>query len=84
VIKRSWSARRQPMVIYITTAGYVLDGPLVEYYEVASDVLEGSNEQDRKFYFIAELDDEKEIDQPTEWIKANPNMGVTMKLPTMV
>ncbi|XOT28938.1 terminase large subunit [Bacillus subtilis subsp. subtilis] len=84
VIKRSWAARRQPMVIYITTAGYVLDGPLVEYYEVASDVLEGSNEQDRKFYFIAELDDEKEIDQPTEWIKANPNMGVTMKLPTMV
>jgi hypothetical protein len=35
VIKRSWSARKQPMVIYITTAGYQLDGPLMEYYEIA-------------------------------------------------
>ncbi|MEK4273121.1 terminase large subunit [Paenibacillus sp. FSL R7-0026] len=84
VIKRSWSARKQPMVIYITTAGYQLDGPLMEYYEIATDVLEGETEQERKFYFMAELDDPKEIENPAMWIKANPNIGVTLNLPELV
>lgn len=84
VIKRSWSARRQPMVVYITTAGYQLDGPLMEYYEIAADVLEGAVDQDQKFYFMAELDDVKEIEDPAMWIKANPNIGVTLDLPQLI
>lgn len=84
VIKRSWSARKQPMVVYITTAGYQLDGPLMEYYDIATDVLEGVIEQERKFYFMAELDDVKEIENPEMWIKANPNIGVTLNLPELV
>jgi len=84
VIKRSWSARKQPLVTYITTAGYELDGPLIEYYEVSIDVLNGVINQDRKFYFMCELDDEKEILNPEMWIKANPNIGVTLNLPELV
>lgn len=84
VIKRSWSARKQPMVVYITTAGYQLDGPLVEYYDIAADVLDGALDQERKFYFMAELDDISEIDNPAMWIKANPNIGVTLNLPELV
>lgn len=84
VIKRSWSARRQPMVVYITTAGYQLDGPLMEYYDIAADVLDGAIEQEQKFYFMAELDDVKEIENPEMWIKANPNIGVTLDLPQLV
>jgi|UPI0005D0F909 phage terminase large subunit-like protein len=84
VIKRSWSARRQPMVVYITTAGYQLDGPLMEYYEIAADVLSGAIEQEQKFYFMAELDDISEIENPAMWIKANPNIGVTLDLPQLV
>jgi phage terminase large subunit-like protein len=84
VIKRSWSARRQPMVVYITTAGYQLDGPLMEYYEIAADVLNGAIEQEQKFYFMAELDDINEIENPAMWIKANPNIGVTLDLPQLV
>ena len=33
VIKNSRGSRDQPLLIYITTAGYQLDGPLVNYYE---------------------------------------------------
>jgi phage terminase large subunit-like protein len=84
VIKRSWSARKQPMVIYITTAGYQLDGPLIQYYEIATDVLAGEIDQDQVFYFMCELDDVKEIDNPAMWIKANPNIGVTLNLPRLV
>lgn len=84
VIKRSWSARKQPMVLYITTAGYELDGPLVEYYEIGTDVLQGTNTQDRKFYLLFELDHEDEINNPEMWIKANPNIGVSLDLPQLV
>lgn len=84
VIKRSWSARKQPMVLYITTAGYELDGPLVEYYEIGTDVLQGTNTQDRKFYLLYELDHEDEINNPEMWIKANPNIGVSLDLPQLV
>lgn len=84
VIKRSWSARKQPLVIYITTAGYQLDGPLIQYYENGDDVLNGVFNQDRKFYYMCELDDIKEIENPEMWIKANPNIGVTLNLPELI
>lgn len=84
VIKRSRAARKQPMILYITTAGTQLEGPLVEYYEIAEDVLDGVLEQDRKFYFMAELDKVDEIENPELWIKANPNMGVSMDLPSLI
>ncbi|MCR6111763.1 terminase large subunit [Bacillus sp. A301a_S52] len=84
IIKKSRGSRKQPLILYITTAGYQLDGPLVKYYEDAEQVLEGAIEDERTFYYIAELDDEKEFDQPEKWIKANPNMGVTLDLDTLV
>ncbi|WP_368652377.1 terminase large subunit [Ornithinibacillus sp. 4-3] len=80
VIKKSRGARKQPLILYITTAGYQLDGPLVNYYEQSADVLDGAVFDERTFYFIAELDDQKEFDKPEEWIKANPNMGVSLDL----
>lgn len=80
VIKKSRGSRRQPLIIYITTAGYQLDGPLVNYYEQGSDVLDGALIDERSFYFIAELDNQKEFDKPEEWVKANPNIGVTLDL----
>ncbi|MED2125025.1 terminase large subunit [Bacillus thuringiensis] len=84
VIKKSRGARKQPMIVYITTAGYQLEGPLVQYYEIATDVLEGVIDQDRKFYFMAEMDSVDEIENPELWIKANPNMGVSLDLPSLI
>ncbi|MET3507042.1 phage terminase large subunit-like protein [Halalkalibacter oceani] len=83
VIKNSTGARKQPLMIYITTAGYQLDGPLVDYYEHAADVLNGVVKADRFFYYLAELDEGDDIDDPSNWIKANPNLGVTIDLETM-
>lgn len=84
VIKNSRQSRRQPLLIYITTAGYQLDGPLVAYYEQAVDVLNGDIKDERTFYYIAELDDETEFDKPKMWIKANPNMHVSINLNDMI
>lgn len=84
VIKNSRGAREQPLLIYITTAGYQLEGPLVNYYEQGSDVLEGVITDERTFYYLAELDSEEEFEQPEMWVKANPNMGVSIKLQDMI
>ena len=83
VIKNSRGSREQPLLIYITTAGYQLDGPLVNYYEQGDDVLNGIIPDERTFYYLAELDDTKEFDMPEMWVKANPNIGVSIKLQDM-
>ncbi|AJK27666.1 terminase large subunit [Paenibacillus phage Norbert] len=80
IIKNSTDTREQPLLLYITTAGYQLDGPLVDYYELGADVLEGVVSDERTFYYMAELDSEEEIDNPDMWGKANPNLGVTYDL----
>src|SRR5690606_4765569 len=80
VIKNSTGARRQPLILYITTAGYQLDGPLMDYYEKAADVLEGVIQDERSFYFMAELDEEDDSAEPVNRMKANPYPGLTIKL----
>jgi phage terminase large subunit-like protein len=84
VIKNSTGAREQPLILYITTAGYQLDGPLIDYYSKGTDVLEGVIEDERSFYFIAEIDKEDDIEDPKNWIKANPNIGITLDLDTLI
>lgn len=84
VIKNSRQSREQPLLIYITTAGYQLDGPLINYYEQGTDVLNGDIVDERTFYYIAELDSADEFDKPETWIKANPNMHVSVKLADMI
>jgi phage terminase large subunit-like protein len=84
VIKNSRGSRNQPLLIYITTAGYQLDGPLVDYYEQGVDVLNGVIEDERTFYYLAGLDDESEFEKPDTWVKANPNLGVSIKLQDMI
>lgn len=83
VIKNSTGARNQPLLLYITTAGYQLNGPLMDYYDKAADVLEGVIQDERSFYFMAELDPEDDIENPDNWIKANPNLGISIDLETM-
>lgn len=84
VIKNSRGSRMQPLIMYITTAGYQLDGPLVDYYEDSNDVLNGIVEDERTFYYMAELDDARDMHDPLHWIKANPNIGVSLNLETMI
>ncbi len=84
VIKNSQMSRRQPLLIFITTAGFVLDGVLVEEYEQGLKTLSGQVEDDRVFYYIAELDPEDDINDSTTWIKANPNLGVSISLESMI
>lgn len=83
VIKNSRAARLQPLLIYITTAGFQLNGPLVDMVEAGKDTLNGIIEDERTFYYLASLDDEDDINDSKNWIKANPNIGVSIDIEVM-
>ena len=87
IIKRKTVKRRQPLILYITTMGTVLDGPLAYYYDLFTDAMMGKllpDVGDRMFCFICELDSTEEIEQPDKWVKANPGMGHTLHLDELV
>jgi len=75
------ASRRQPMLMIITTAG---DNTPQSAYDIEHDyavkVLEGTFEDDSYFAFVTCVDDPAKWDDPTEWAKANPNLGVTVQL----
>lgn len=85
VMKRSRGTRKQPLIVYITTAGYVLDGPLVDMIDQGHDVLSNYDDDidERTFYYLASLDDKEEMNDPSKWVKANPNIGL-MQLTDMI
>lgn len=83
IIKRKIVKRTQPLVIYITTMGDVIDGPLAYFYDLFTDAMSGKLAEevaDRMFAFIAELDEHDDPEDDSTWIKANPSLGVLLKI----
>ncbi|MBR4472525.1 MAG: terminase large subunit [Oscillospiraceae bacterium] len=80
VIKGKTKKRKQPMIIYITTLGTVIDGPLMDFYILGSHILAGdgaisTRAADRMFVYIDEIDEEDDPADPSCWPKANPSLG---------
>ena len=63
-----------PRRTYITTNGDVRDGPLDNLLEKAIMILKGEVEDNAFLPFICKLDEEKEVDNPDNWAKANPSL----------
>lgn len=74
LLKQSMSARRQPLLIQITTNGFVRNGIFDAQYDYAAKILSGDIQNDRFLPFIYELDDPSEWDDENAWIKANPGL----------
>lgn len=80
VIKGKIKKRKQPMIIYITTLGTVIDGPLMDFYVLGSQILAGDaaisrRAADRMFVYIDEIDEDDDPTNPECWPKANPSLG---------
>ena len=72
-VMRSGSGHRsQPLMLFVTTAGFVLEGFLHNMYKVSKDLLEGYVEDDTMFPMIWELDADDDYNDSSTWIKANP------------
>ncbi|WP_413693942.1 terminase large subunit [Psychromonas sp. KJ10-2] len=73
VMQLSMAARRKAWHFIITTAGTNTTSFCKQYYDQCKTI-----ESESTFTAIYELDDEKEIEQPETWIKANPNLGISV------
>jgi phage terminase large subunit-like protein len=80
VMRQSMSARRQPLLIIITTAGTVREGVFDDLYSYACQVVDGTFEDDTFLPVLYELDSRDEWTDPSAWPKANPGLGVIKKL----
>lgn len=78
VMKSALGARKQPMILSISTAGYVNDGPYDELMMRSTAVLMNTSEEKRLLPILYIIDDIEKWDNIEELKKANPNMGVSV------
>jgi phage terminase large subunit-like protein len=71
--------RTRALILEITNSGYDQTTVCFEHHDYSIKVLQGVIENDAWFAFIAALDKkENPFENPACWIKANPNMGVSV------
>lgn len=73
-------ARRQPMIVQISTAGVLGESIGREQYEYANNVLDGVVDDPTFFADVHEIDPEDDWRDEDVWAKANPNLGVSVKI----
>lgn len=78
VMKSALGARKQPMLLSISTAGYENDGPFDELMTRSTAWLLGNSEERRLCPILYVIDDVKKWDDIEELRKSNPNMGVSV------
>ena len=78
VMTSALGARKQPLIISITTAGYVNDGIFDELFKRATAFLKGNSREKRLLPFIYMIDDIEKWDSIEELKKSNPNLGVSV------
>jgi phage terminase large subunit-like protein len=80
VMQQSQSARRQPLLIMITTAGTVRECIFDDIYSFSCGIVDGTFADDSFLPVIYELDNRKEWTDPAAWQKANPGLGCIKKV----
>lgn len=82
VFESGMGSRQQPLTIIITTAGFYRNYPCYqEEHMLAEQVLQRTIEPVPENYFciIYTLDEDDDWTDEKNWIKANPNLGVSVK-----
>lgn len=84
VIKSSFGARKQPLLIAISTAGYLNDGIYDELMKRSTRVLKGDSQESRLLPILYMIDDPNKWNDINELRKSNPNLGVSVSVDYML
>ena len=78
VIKSSFGARRQPILLAMSTAGYINDGIYDELMKRSTRFLLGDSKETRLLPILYTIDDVDKWNDINELRKSNPNLGVSV------
>jgi len=78
VMTSAVGARLSPLIVYITTAYFSKTTAYYDKRSYAQGVLEGKFDDDRIFAMIYALDNDDDWKDESIWVKANPNLGVSL------
>lgn len=84
VMKQSQSARRQPLLIMITTAGTIRECIFDDMYQYACAVADETITDETFLPIMYELDSKEEWSDPMKWEKANPGLNRIKKLDDLI
>ena len=79
-LESSSAARLQPITYTITTAGTNLHGVCKNFEDSCINILEGVAEDDTFLIMIHDLDKDDDWELEENWLKVNPNLGITVSL----
>lgn len=80
VLDTSTGARRQPLIVAITTPGVGQHGVCWSLRLHAGQLLEGIVANDTFFGYVCEPEPDADWTEPETWEQGNPNLGVSVKL----
>ncbi len=80
VLETATGSRRQSLIFGITTAGFDRNSICWEQREYAERVLRNVIEDDTYFAYIATIDPGDDWQDEQTWAKANPNLGISVKI----
>ncbi len=80
VMETGMGTRREPLLFEITTAGFDDQSIYGQHHLLTTRVLDGTVELPQWFGFIAAADQDDDWTKEATWFKANPNLGVSIKL----
>lgn len=78
VMKSALGARKQPLILSISTAGYENDGIYDDLMMRSTAFLMGNSDEQRLLPFLYIIDNVNKWDDIEELKKSNPNMGVSV------
>lgn len=77
-MKTGISARKQPLIFVITTAGVDTSGPCFGLHTSIQNILKRTIEDERFFGIIYSIDEDDDWTDLENWKKANPNYNVSL------
>ena len=83
-LESSMASRTQPLVYTITTAGVNVAGVCKNFEDTCIAILDGQNKDDHFFIMIHDLDDGDDWEKKSNWVKANPNLDITVQLDFLI
>lgn len=84
VIASSFGARTQPLLLSISTAGYINEGIYDELIKRSTRLLLGNSKEKRLAPFLYMIDDVEKWNDINELRKSNPNLGVSVSVDYML